>query len=122
MAEKKATKTYINHQTGEMFNAVDCSFARLCEGYADERFQSDLKFLVGRMMPGDKGSLTIKIKVEKLRNERNEQVVELTVDNSVNLPKSSMRDAILKNIDSQGAVLEIIDDQVLFPNEEAADN
>ena len=117
MAEKKPNKTYINHQTGEIFNAVDISFARLCEGWADRRFQSDLKFLVSRMMPGDKGSLTIKVKVEKLINERDEQVVELTVDNSVNLPKSTMKDAVLKNIDSQGAVLEIIDDMALFPND-----
>lgn len=117
MAEKKPNKTYINHQTGEIFNAVDISLARLCEGYTDRRFQSDLKFLVSRMMPGEKGSLTVKVKVEMLVNERNERVVELTVDNSMNLPKSSMKDAIQKNIDSQGYVLEIIDDMALFPKE-----
>lgn len=118
MAGKKPNKTYINHQTGEIFNAVDVSLGRLCEGYVDARFQSDLKFLVSRMMPGDKGSLTIKVKVEKLINDRNEQVVMMTIDNSVALPKSSMVDSILKNIDSQGAVLEVIDDQTLFPKEE----
>lgn len=120
MAKKEATKTYINHRTGEMFDAVDVSFSKLCEGYADQQFQNDLKLLVSRMYPGDKGSLTIKIKVEKLTNEKNEQVVEITVDNSISLPKSSMRDAILKHIDGRGDLLEIVDNQSLFPKESEA--
>lgn len=115
MAKKEATKTYINHHTGEMFDGVDVSFSNLCEGYADERFKKDLELLVSRMYPGDKGAINIKVKVEKLINDKSEQVVEITVDSSIHLPKSSMRDAILKNIDSSGQLVEVIDNQSLFP-------
>lgn len=54
---------YVNKKTGEVFEVETTNLSNICNGDLDIMFKSELRSLVERMVPGDKGAITIKINI-----------------------------------------------------------
>ena len=55
---------FVDKKTGEVFEVEQTNLANICGGDVNRCFVSELKKLVKEMEPGDKGAITIKIKLE----------------------------------------------------------
>lgn len=55
---------FVDKKTGEIFEVEETDLMNICGGDVNRMFKHELKELVARMAPGDKGGITIKIKLE----------------------------------------------------------
>lgn len=107
---------YVNRNTGEAFDAKEVTLDNLCDGMVKEQFCRDLSMLAVRMVAGDKGSITIKVIVEKSFDGDGAECLNIGTETSLDLPKIKMLDSKAKNINEQGIVLTKEERQNLFEN------
>ena len=55
---------FVDKKTGEIFEVEETDLMNVCGGDVNRVFKHELKKLVSQMAPGDKGGITIKIKLE----------------------------------------------------------
>lgn len=97
---------YINNETGEVFAVEDTTLANLCEGDVDMAFKAELKKLVATMNEGDKGAISIAIKLYKTRGVDNDICVAIETQIGTKYPKVTMKDDNPKRIDENGKLVQ----------------
>lgn len=55
---------FVDKKTGEIFEVEETNLMNICGGDVNSCFKQELRKLIAQMMPGDKGGITIKIKLE----------------------------------------------------------
>lgn len=97
---------YINKETGETFAVEDATLANLCEGDVDMAFKAELKKLVATMNEGDKGAISIAIKLYKTRGVDKDICVAIETQIGTKYPKVTMKDDNPKRIDENGKLVQ----------------
>ena len=107
---------YVNRQTGEIFDAEKVTLSNLCGGWVSDQFTRDLQLLASRMVQEDKGSITIKIAVQKKFDGEGAECLYIGAESNLELPKVKMVDSKEKHIKDDGEVVEKGERQSLFDN------
>lgn len=105
---------YVNRQTGEIFDAEKVTLENLCDGWVSGQFAADLQLLASRMVQDDKGSISIKITVQKKFDGDGAECLFIGTESSLELPKVKMADQKAKHIKENGEVVERGERQNLF--------
>lgn len=105
---------YVNRQTGEIFDAEKVTLENLCDGWVNGQFAADLQLLASRMVQDDKGSISIKITVQKKFDGDGAECLFIGAESSLELPKVKMADQKAKHIKENGEVVERGERQNLF--------
>lgn len=105
---------YVNRNTGEIFDAEKVTLSNLCGGWISDQFNSDLSLLARRMEQEDKGSITIKIIVQKKFDGEGSECLYIGAESSLELPKVKMADQKAKHIKDDGEVVNKGDRKSLF--------
>ena len=109
---------FVDKKTGEVFEVEQTNLMNVCGGDVNRCFVSELKKLVKEMVPGDKGAISIKVKLECGYKEGIGDVCVMEADLNTKYPKISLVD-VTDNMQADGGEIVRRKERSLF---EAAQN
>lgn len=83
---------FVDKKTGEIFEVEETNLMNICGGDVDRCFKRELSKLIAQMAPGDKGGITIKIKLEAGFKEGIGEVCVMEAGLSTKYPSISIVD------------------------------
>lgn len=95
---------FVNKKTGEIINVEETDLASMCDGELNQSFKQEFRKLVEQMAPGDKGAISIKVKIECGYVDY-AQVYLVEADINTRYPKLSISDKQTTMQDEEGRLV-----------------
>lgn len=83
---------YVNKQTGEIYQAEEVDLKNLCDGDLNFLFTGEFRKLINDLNIGDKGNITINVKVSKNLDATGDEAIFVEAQLSTKYPKVVISD------------------------------
>ena len=89
---------YVNKQTGEIYQAEEVDLKNLCDGDLNFLFTGEFRKLINDLNIGDKGNITINVKVSKNLDATGDEAIVVEAQLSTKYPKVVISDNNAKKL------------------------